>query len=44
MNKEQAIQEFKELFPDHTENDLIFFEQGYEMAKSQMIMTILKNE
>ena len=44
MNKAKAIQDFKNKFPEHTERDLIFFEQGYEMAQSQMIRTILKNE
>ena len=44
MNKEQAIQEFKELFPNHTEIDLIMFKHGYEAAKHQMVNELIKNE
>lgn len=44
MNKEKAIKEFKELFPEHTNLDLIMFEHGYETAKHQMVTLLIKYE
>ena len=43
MNKEQAIQEFKELFPNYTELELIMFKHGYAAAQHQMVNELIKN-
>lgn len=44
MDKDKAIKEFKELFPNHTNMDLIMFKHGYETAKHQMVTSLIKYE